>query len=91
MMELTKSLIHDVMAENPGALKVIHELMYFSDWLYIMKYLKREGIVGSKVWEMYNDEFKRDMISMGDHINEILYKEKYGNTKTYLRVRSESK
>ena len=75
MMELTKSLIHDVVNGNPGALKVIHELMYFTEWISIMKYLKREGIVGPKLWMMYKDEFRMDMMAMGDHINLILYKE----------------
>lgn len=59
--EDTEKLIYAVAQGNPGALAVIMgPLMWYTNWLKILKYLLLHEITGSKLWMLYKDELHRD-------------------------------
>jgi hypothetical protein len=56
----TKQLIIDVMDGNPGALTIIRQLMTFATWHQILHHLRGQGLVGTELWRVVNDDFQHD-------------------------------
>lgn len=71
--EETKNLALEVAQGNPGALRVIDELLWFTDWFDMMKWCAK-NLRGSKLWEKYKDEFHEDAHSLGKWIQEQIRK-----------------
>ncbi len=55
-------------AENPGAYTVIRQLMWFTKWYLIIKWLLESGYVGPKLWELWKDECHESL----DEFNKFL-------------------
>lgn len=53
--EYCKKLVTDVVDNNPGALRVVTELQWFTDYYKILQYLRDEEITGGKLWAYYKD------------------------------------
>ena len=52
-----RQLIMDVMDGNPGAFVVIRRLMYFTMWYQLLRHLKDQGLIGSRLWQVVKDEY----------------------------------
>lgn len=63
-----KNISKEVADGNPGAWRVVQELMWFSRWYEMMQWLKIKGITGSKLWMLYKDEHNQDKFKTGDYI-----------------------
>lgn len=74
-------MIMDVAQGNPGAIRVIRELQWFTKWYEIMKYCKKKGIVGDKLWIMYKDEFECNSHDLGRKLEKDMYAERYKDNK----------
>lgn len=71
--EETKKLAMDVAKGNPGALRVIDELLWYSDWFKMMQWCKENNMVGADLWMKYKDEFGQDVYKLGDWIKKQIY------------------
>jgi len=56
----TQQLVIDVMDGNPGALMIIQRLMYFSTWCLLLHHLKMQGLIGSELWRVVQDDYNQD-------------------------------
>ena len=74
--EETKQLCIDVAKGNPGALRVIDELTWFSNWYKMMVYCKK-FCNGANLWMKYKDDFGCDIMALGDWLNNKLIEPKY--------------
>lgn len=63
MTEL-EQLVLDVARNNPGAITVIKELLWFTKWFDMMNWCK-DNLNGSALWEKYKDEFHYDSTKLG--------------------------
>ena len=79
MDKQTEDLIFDVCKGNPGALRVVMELMWFTDWFKMMQWCKIH-LAGANLWIKYKDELQQDSMSLGYWIQEQMRKEKDGNS-----------
>ncbi|ETW94076.1 MAG: hypothetical protein ETSY1_36420 [Candidatus Entotheonella factor] len=61
----TQQLVMDVMDGNPGALMIIQRLMYFSTWGRLLSHLKMQGLIGSKLWRVVQDDYAEDWCRFG--------------------------
>lgn len=61
---------------NPGALRVISELEWFSQWEAMMEYCHKRGIVGPELWIMYKDQFGCDSHALGEHLLQMMARAK---------------
>lgn len=68
----TAALAMHVADGNPGAIRVIKELEWYSHWYDFMRYLKAMDITGSKVWEIYKDIHKQDIDSMAKWLETVI-------------------
>lgn len=69
-----KSLILRVCAGNPGAMTIIssREAIWFDKWLPCLRWLEKQGVVGSKIWEDVKDNYNMDIHSwFRKQINEM--------------------
>jgi hypothetical protein len=60
-----QQLVLEVMDGNPGALKIIQRLMYFSTWGPLLYHLKRQGLIGSELWRIVKDDYAEDWCRFG--------------------------
>ncbi len=65
MDQETQQLVMDVMDGNPGALMIIQRLMYFSTWCPLLNHLKMQGLTGSKLWRIVQDDYAEDWCRFG--------------------------
>jgi hypothetical protein len=65
MDQETQQLVMDVMDGNPGALTIIHRLMYFSTWCPLLNHLKTQGLIGSRLWRVVQDDYAADWCRFG--------------------------
>lgn len=75
-MKDIKQLVVEVGAGNPGAYTVMKELEWFSHWYEMLVYLRREGIVGGKLWELYKDTYHQSGHDLGHYLDDCLAKDK---------------
>jgi hypothetical protein len=61
----TQQLVMDVMDGNPGALMIIQRLMYFSTWYPLLYHLKMQGLIGSELWRVVQDDYAEDWCRFG--------------------------
>lgn len=73
--EETKKLALDVAKGNPGALTVIDQLLYYSDWFQMMEWCRDNGFTGSKLWEQYKDVFGQDFSMLADWIHKHMFQD----------------
>lgn len=71
-MATAEAISKEVADGNIGAWRVVQELMYFTKWFDMMLCLKRHGMVGSKLWELYKDKHKEDRFALGEEIKGIM-------------------
>lgn len=74
----------EVAQGNPGALSVIRQLMWYSKWHEMMRYMLKNKIVGPEVWVLYKDKFHEDITKTAEHLEKLMSKDKefkhfYGN------------
>lgn len=74
---------------NPGALRVIDELLWFSDWFKMMEWCRDNGFTGSKLWEQYKDVFGQDFMMLGDWIKKHMWQDE--KEMAILRPKGKSK
>lgn len=72
--EDTKNLVIEVSQGNPGALRVIDELLWFSDWYKMMTWCKENDLCVPNLWIKYKDEFHCDSFKLGNWINKQRYR-----------------
>lgn len=72
--EETKNLALNVADGNPGALRVVDELLYFTKWFEMMKWCKK-NLKGSDLWVKYKDDFKCQSDKLGYWIQEKIWEE----------------
>lgn len=72
LLDSSEKISKEVANGNPGAWRVIQELMYFTKWFDMMLCLKRHGMTGSKLWELYKDKHREDRFALGDEIRRIM-------------------
>lgn len=65
MDQETQQLVMDVMDGNPGALIIIQRLRYFSTWGLLLYHLKMQGLIGSKLWRVVQDDYAEDWCRFG--------------------------
>ncbi len=80
----TAKLMNEVASGNPGAYSVAVQLQYFSHWWEMMIWLKRNDYTGSKLWELYKDEFKCNWYNLGRWVENEYYKDRESKNKLYI-------
>lgn len=71
-MDSTMKLITEVAEGNPGAMRVIKELQWFTKWFDMMLCLKRHNMTGGKLWELYKDKHHESWSALGKEIEGIM-------------------
>lgn len=74
MEKYLENLITDVSEGNPGSMKVIKELMWFSRWEKMLRYFKDVGLTGGRLWAKVSDEYHLDFHTFGHAIDEEMLK-----------------
>ena len=67
--EETKDIAVKVADGNPGALRVIGELLWFTKWFKMMSWCK-DNLKGPDLWEKYKDVYHGDSHKLGLWIQE---------------------
>lgn len=80
MTEETEQLAIDVSKGNPGAVRVIVELLWFSDWVKMMKWCK-DNLSGADLWEAYKDDFDMSVYKLGEWIQHQMSLSQKGQVK----------
>lgn len=68
----TKKLALSVADGNPGALRVIDELLWFSKWFEMMQWCK-SNLKGENLWMKYKDDFHCQSDLLGHWIQEQMW------------------
>lgn len=55
---------------NPGALRVLTELLWFTRAHMIFNWLEAHGYTGEKIWMLYKDEWEMDSMKLGHWIEQ---------------------
>lgn len=61
---------------NPGAYTVIKELEWFTYWHELLRFCLKKGYVGSKLWELYKDEYNQDGNKLGHFLETEMFKDR---------------
>lgn len=64
----TINLIKEVVADHPGAYVVQTKLQWYTRWYHMMLWLKNNGYVGVKLYELYSDRFNENFMDLGKWI-----------------------
>jgi hypothetical protein len=83
---VSENLIRDVADGNFGALKIVKDLMYFTQWYGMMSLLKKRGIIGSVLYSKVIDEFHRDHMKFGEYLKTELHDEHIKRREAYARI-----
>ena len=84
--EETKNLALSVSDGNPGALRVIDELLHFTKWFEMMKWCEK-NLRGSNLWAKYKDDFKCQSDILGHWIQKKMREEdEKTGVKQYLSI-----
>lgn len=84
--DVAEKIANEIVCGNPGALRVVIELQYFSKWTKILETAKKHGYVGGKLWELYKDKFGHSMMDTGNFLLDLMRKDE-----EELRKKAESK
>lgn len=55
-----RQLLLDVMDNNPGACIIVGKLLSYDAWYPLLCHLKKQGLVGSRLWCVMKDEYGHD-------------------------------
>jgi hypothetical protein len=77
--EETQQLALKVASGNPGALRVIDELLSFSKWYQMMQWCEK-NLKGSDLWAKYKDEFHQDSDLLGYWIQQRIWEDEGKHT-----------
>jgi len=86
--DYTKELVRDVSDGNPGALKIVMELGWFSDWFKMLIWLRKNKVIGSRLYEIVNDKFHGDSHSYGEVLQRDMAMEKSKDNSGFVKLGS---
>lgn len=61
-------LFHSVSEGNPGTLRCITDLRYFTAWLKMLRWLDQWQIRGELLWDLYADVYHHSTLEFGQQL-----------------------
>ena len=74
-MASVKDIVLDMSDGNPGAMRVLLKMMELPNWEKPLLWMKKNGYVSDKIWMLYKDDHKEDLLSMFTWVCEQIKKE----------------
>ena len=74
-------LISKICQGNPGAIYVVKELQWFTQWDKMLHWLAKSKYKGDKLWELYKDVHHENFFEVGEYIQAEMSKEEMLLTK----------